>query len=301
MNGLRHLIAASNKGDGVHSFLLPRIQQMADLDRDEPDGLDRSVIRMMPTCFTKRGVYIGARTFCDDEMNVYVNQLKRKLGPKGIIFISMDACHSGDGIRAEENDSIDADLVKYERGTDCVFSPNIHKIKNLPMNMISRNKIISGGADIDVCGACKPNERNFEHIDTSTGIRRFNGSLLLHGSLIAKSGNAGLGDYFKTSDMRAASIFPLQQPYYEDIGRCSDLKVLYLMKQFSLVFYYYSYCSILHLYQTRIWTVWSPRIVDIECGYRPPRKYSQICFYACRQRILQGSIIDHRQCCKNRT
>jgi hypothetical protein len=217
VNGLRHLIAASNKGDVVFIHFSCHGQQMADLDRDEPDGLDESVIPYDAHMFYKKGVYTGARHLRDDEMNVYVNQLKRKLGPKGIIFISMDACHSGDGIRAEENDSIDADLVKYERGTDCVFSPNIHKIKNLPMNMISRNKIISGGATLMSVGACKPNERNFEHIDTSTGIRRLYGSLsYCMALLIAKSGNPLVwGDYFKNQRYAGSGIFPLQQPYYE--------------------------------------------------------------------------------------
>jgi hypothetical protein len=217
VKGLKHLIATSHVGDVIFIHFSCHGQQMADVNSDEPDGLDEAIIPYDAQMFYKKGVYTGGKHLSDDELNVYVNQLKKKLGSAGIIFISMDACHSGDAIRAEENDSIDADLLKYERGTSYVFSPNIHKVKNVPMNMIRRNKIINNGATLIAVGACSPNERNFEHIDRRNGVRHFNGSLSYCMSLlISKSANPlQWADYFKNKEYKGSGIFPLQNPYYE--------------------------------------------------------------------------------------
>jgi hypothetical protein len=217
VNGFKHLIATSKKSDVVFIHFSCHGQQMADLNNDEPDGLDEALIPYDAKMFYKKGVYTGEKHLSDDELNVYVNQLKKKLGKTGVIFISMDACHSGDDIRAEENDSIDVDLIRYERGTSNVFSPNIHKIKKTPMNMIKRNKITSDGATLISIGACSPNERNFEHIDNHNGIKHFNGSLSYCMSLlINKSGNPfDWSNYFKNKKYIHSGIFPLQNPYYE--------------------------------------------------------------------------------------
>jgi hypothetical protein len=217
VKGLKRFISTSNEGDVVFIHFSCHGQQMADLNHDEPDGLDEAIIPYDAQMFYKKGVYTGANHLRDDELNIYVNQLKKKLGKTGIIFISIDACHSGDGIRAEENDSIDADLIKYERGTDCVFSPNFHKIRKFPMNMIRQNKVTSEGAILIAVGACSPGERNFEHIDSSTGIRRFNGSLsYCMALLISQSGNPLVwGDYFKNKRYEGSHLFLWQQPYYE--------------------------------------------------------------------------------------
>ena len=40
--------------------------------------------------------------FTDDEINFYLNAIRKKVGDKGKILVAIDACHSGDATRGEE-------------------------------------------------------------------------------------------------------------------------------------------------------------------------------------------------------
>lgn len=218
INTLEALIANSETGDNVLIHFSCHGQQMSDVSRDEKDERDEAIIPYDAQKYYKKNVYTGENHLTDDELNVYINRLKRKLGKTGMIFISVDACHSGDVLRAEQNDSIDEELLKYERGTYYVFASEAKPCKPNTTNMVKRNKVTSKGARLFTVSACSSNERNFEYIERKGTVKKFYGSLSYCMSrLIKESGDFNnWAEYFKNKKYVGTGVFPLQHPYYEE-------------------------------------------------------------------------------------
>ena len=94
----------------------------------------------------------------DDELNAYLNTIRRKVGETGIVYVVMDACHAGSSYRGEEGqDSV------YVRGTEIGFSktgktytPRINRSGNL---LITSE---DGMAPIYMLEACRSYEVNIE-------------------------------------------------------------------------------------------------------------------------------------------
>lgn len=42
----------------------------------------------------------------DDELNVYLNAIRNKIGAKGKLLVVIDACHSGDGTHGEDDEIV---------------------------------------------------------------------------------------------------------------------------------------------------------------------------------------------------
>ena len=218
INMLKEVIKNSKTGDNVLIHFSCHGQQMVDASKDEKDERDEAIIPYDAQKYYKKNVYTGENHLTDDEFNIYVNKLKTQLGKTGMIFISIDACHSGDVLRAEQNDSIDEELLKFERGTYYVFASETKSCKPNSTGMVKRNKITSKGARIFTVSACSPNERNFEYIERHGAAKTFYGSLSYCLSrLIKESGELSYwADYFKNKKYIGTGIFPLQNPYYEE-------------------------------------------------------------------------------------
>ncbi len=67
--------------------------------------------------FYKKNVYQGENHLLDYELGNYINRIRQKIGSSGLLFVTIDACHSGDATRAIGTD----DII---RGTSSVFTSN---------------------------------------------------------------------------------------------------------------------------------------------------------------------------------
>lgn len=74
---------------------------------DENDGWDEALIPI-DAGISYSNDYIGTRHIIDDDMNLIVNRIRTKIGKTGILYVAIDACHSGRSNRGgfEEPDYI---------------------------------------------------------------------------------------------------------------------------------------------------------------------------------------------------
>jgi len=117
----RQLTDEVKLGDVVWFHFSGHGQQIQDLNNDEPDGYDEALITYAAPTECVNG-YLGEDHLLDDELQQYFSRLAEKLGPKGHLLVTLDACHSGTASRGVE------DLVR--RGTDKTFDFSCHIEQN---------------------------------------------------------------------------------------------------------------------------------------------------------------------------
>ena len=64
-------------------------------------------------------VYEGNNHIVDDELNGYINQIRKRAGINGFVYVVIDACHAGGSSRGDEYDE---DEELFTRGTCVGFS-----------------------------------------------------------------------------------------------------------------------------------------------------------------------------------
>lgn len=104
-------------GDIIYIHFSGHGQQVTDIDGDEPDGLDEAFIPYDALKVYSSGVYEGENHIIDDDLNGWLSELKTAVGKNGMVLVSMDACHSGDATRGNDDD-----IVAGVRGTADVFA-----------------------------------------------------------------------------------------------------------------------------------------------------------------------------------
>lgn len=89
--------------DEVYIHFSGHGQQMTDFDGDEMDGWDE--------CWIPYDAYLrygnhddGTHHLTDDEVNVWLQAIRKKVGSGGKILVVVDACHSGDATRGEDDE-----------------------------------------------------------------------------------------------------------------------------------------------------------------------------------------------------
>lgn len=92
-------------------------QPFEDYNGDESDGWDEALIPFDALKVYQQGKYTGENHIIDDELNGYLKTIRNRIGPKGIVYVVIDACHAGSSYRGEE----DEDSIVI-RGTDKGFS-----------------------------------------------------------------------------------------------------------------------------------------------------------------------------------
>ncbi len=108
------LARQSGPGDVVYVHFSGHGQQMRDVHNDEHDGLDECWIpydAYRSPCERDR----GEKHLTDDEVNRCLNAVRDRIGDSGKMLVVIDACHSGDGTRGDEDEVV--------RGVEEVFSP----------------------------------------------------------------------------------------------------------------------------------------------------------------------------------
>ena len=105
VGAFKRMTASCKHGDVVYIHYSGHGQQMTDVHNDEKDGLDECWIPY-DACRKASATYHGEKHLTDDELNVYLNAIRNKIGAKGKLLVVIDACHSGDGTRGDDDDIV---------------------------------------------------------------------------------------------------------------------------------------------------------------------------------------------------
>lgn len=155
-NGLLKLGNTCKLGDVVYIHFSCHGQPVEDLDGDEADGWDESII---PFEAPKKYIphkYHGQDHIIDDELNKYLRKIRSKIGARGYLTVVIDACHAGTSYRGEESE----DSV-ITRGTNIGFSRQgrkfVPKIDRKGRFMIEKSNTMSGASIIEACRSYQSN------------------------------------------------------------------------------------------------------------------------------------------------
>ncbi len=105
VEAFKRMTVSCKQGDVVYVHYSGHGQQMTDVHNDEKDGLDECWIPY-DACRKASATYHGEKHLTDDELNVYLNAIRNKIGAKGKLLVVIDACHSGDGTRGDDDDIV---------------------------------------------------------------------------------------------------------------------------------------------------------------------------------------------------
>ena len=144
VGAFKRMAASCKQGDVVYVHYSGHGQQMTDVHNDEKDGLDECWIPY-DACRKASATYHGEKHLTDDELNVYLNAIRNKIGAKGKLLVVIDACHSGDGTRGEDDE-----IVRGVEDTLVVDSQNarglyetFEEIKSFFMGDNSKENVIN--------------------------------------------------------------------------------------------------------------------------------------------------------------
>jgi Caspase domain. len=157
LQALMRLTESVRSGDHIYIHFSCHGQQMADDDGDEPDGLDEAIIPYDARRRFEKGVYEGENHLRDDELKVYLDAVRSKVGVAGNVVMVVDACHSGTADR-------DTDEDVYVRGTAYVFAPPGYIPSNINSdNAVYEMKTEQNMSPLTVIAACLPDQLNYEY------------------------------------------------------------------------------------------------------------------------------------------
>ena len=147
VGAFKRLTVSCKQGDVVYIHYSGHGHQMTDVHNDEKDGLDECWIPY--DAYRKASAtYHGEKHLTDDELNVYLNAIRHKIGAKGKLLVVIDACHSGDGTRGDNDE-----VVRGVEDTLVVDSLNgrglyetFEMLKSLFMGDYDKEKIINDKA-----------------------------------------------------------------------------------------------------------------------------------------------------------
>ena len=99
--------------------------------------------------------YKGEKHLIDDEFNGYIKSIRTKIGPKGMLYVTIDACHAATMYKGG---------LETIRGTNEVLTSQTNTRYNPPRSIVKHYKIendniMSPALFIE---ACQSDERNFE-------------------------------------------------------------------------------------------------------------------------------------------
>lgn len=151
---LSTFINKTKKGDIVYLHFSTHGQPVEDLDGDEEDGWDESIIPIDAYKLYKRGTYEGKNHLLDDQINKYAKKLREKIGPSGFLYVVIDACHAGTSSRAND-ETVRGTKVGFTYNNK-VFKPSTSKQSNYKVEVSAKM------ANVLFIEACRPNQVNME-------------------------------------------------------------------------------------------------------------------------------------------
>lgn len=200
---LKSLAKRCKSGDNIYFHFSGHGQLIEDLNDDEDTPLEESIIPYDAHRYALKGIYEGQCHLIDDEYNLLLNAIKKKLGKNGVLFVAIDACYSKGIERGEDIDIDDQDILRNVRGTNESFVVQGHSnyLKSIP-----KPEQFDGEATLIVVSACMNTERNFEYKSSSGNMY---GSLSYYIYMLLKTDAnfARWSKCFQTGDYRKYRIF----------------------------------------------------------------------------------------------
>ena len=148
---LKKLATTSNKGSYIYIHFSCHGQPFEDKPPyDEDDLWDESIIAYDAKINYQSGVYEGENHILDDELFIFFNQIREKIGENDLLCVVIDACHSGTSSRdeIEENDVLRGTSLGFSENGK-IFSPRINRQGNFKIEKKS------GFGDIVILEACR--------------------------------------------------------------------------------------------------------------------------------------------------
>jgi len=144
----------TKKGDIVYLHFSAHGQPVEDLNGDEEDGWDESIVPIDAYKIFKKGFYEGQKHLTDDLLNKYVKKLRERIGPSGFLYVVIDACHAGTASRTND---------ETIRGTHVGFTYN-NKVFKPSTNKKSHYRIDASVklSNVLFIEACRPDQVNTE-------------------------------------------------------------------------------------------------------------------------------------------
>ena len=158
-SSLKKFITETKKGDIIFIHFSCHGQPVEDgllkgYPKDEKDGYDEAIVPIDAGRIYSPNGYKGEKHLIDDELNGYIKSLRTMIGPKGMLYVTIDACHAGQFSRGSgtvrgTNEVLTSKAsTKYNPPRDTIRHYNVEKALNLsPVLFIE---------------ACKARERNKE-------------------------------------------------------------------------------------------------------------------------------------------
>ncbi|WP_337363508.1 caspase family protein [Prevotellamassilia timonensis] len=158
---LKRLCQQAAKGDMVVIHFSGHGQPFEDLSGDEADGWDEAIVPYdAKKCYSR--TYTGQCHIIDDELERYINSLRTTVGPRGFVYVVLDACHMGGASRDES----ETDSAACVRGTNVGFSPNgrtyIPRIDRRGHFTVKASPRMAGVCYIESCRAYQTNTEIYE-------------------------------------------------------------------------------------------------------------------------------------------
>lgn len=144
----------TKKGDIVYLHFSTHGQPVEDLNGDEEDGWDEAIIPIDAYKLYKKGIYEGEKHLLDDQLNTYIKKLRTKIGPSGILYVVIDACHAGTSSRAN-NETVRGTKVGFTYNNK-VFKPSIQKKSHYKVETSPKM------SHVMYLEACRPDQVNME-------------------------------------------------------------------------------------------------------------------------------------------
>ena len=161
--GINKLTKQCKSGDIVYLHFSMHGQPVEDRNGDEADGWDEALIPYDAQMQFKKDVYEGQNHLLDDELEGILAKIRKKIGPKGQLYVVMDACHSGTMNRG------DGDHV---RGVRSGFTSNPEKLytpdRSQETNGYYKLPTKAGQSPVTIMEACRSYQVNKEIRDAKT-------------------------------------------------------------------------------------------------------------------------------------
>ena len=153
-NQISQFTNKTKKGDIVYLHFSTHGQPIEDLNGDEQDGWDESIVPIDACKIYRKGVYEGQKHLTDDLLNKYIKKLREKIGPTGFLYVVIDACHAGTSSRAND-ETVRGTHVGFTYNNK-VFKPSTSKKSHYRIEASSKQ------ANILFIEACRPDQVNTE-------------------------------------------------------------------------------------------------------------------------------------------